>query len=235
MEGISREDLFFVSSVLFDQGSPDQAIKYVLRAIELSPVLTEEEQNVFFAAYRGFAKRLRDSIRKITQLAIYGVETETKADALEIAKGDLAAQLIGLSEEICGVISEQILPHADSQVDRSVYHLVMGDFSRFVAELAIPESESAAAESLKNYTLAQETIDGVLPLYDPVNLTIVLNMTNLMNDVLGQPEPAIELAQNTYNSTIGSVGSLDEPRQTTARAILQSLKDNAIEWATAGF
>jgi hypothetical protein len=235
MEVLARSDLFFVASYALDEGMPEQGLKYLLKAIEMEPSLSETERDLFIATYRAVANSIRESFRKLKQTLMYGnIETEEQAEALRVVGQDMASHLVSLTDEVCGIVSERLLPGAEN-IAKVIYCLVIADFTRFVAELEINESEDAASESLRSYQEAQKLAGELLPAYHPVSLNIVHNLTKLLNDVLGQTEQAVDLAQETYNSTIGEIAKLDEQERDTAHGILQSLKENALDWATATF
>jgi 14-3-3 protein epsilon len=235
MDSLSRTNLFFLASYVIDEGMPEQGLKYLLKAIELDPVLSESERNIFIGSYRAVANSIRQSCVAVKQNLMYGIiDTEEEAEALRVVFRDLGAGLTCLADEICSVISEQLLPKAEN-AEKVIYHLVIADFTRFVAELEIDESEEAASESLYHYETASKLAREVLPDYDPVSLNIIHNFAKFRYDVLGQTEEAVELAQETYNSAIGKIAGLDGQQRETAQEILQSLKENALDWATATF
>lgn len=232
-EIISRDDYFFLAHVMLEQGCPEQSIKYLVRAIELSPVLTEDQQNLFFSPYRQISKKFRDALKNFK--SVYDaveVETESQAQAIQVLKSDLSQQLLILCNEICSLINERLLPNTQNPVDKAVYHLVVGDFSRFVGELDIPESDEIAEVSQENYTAAKQIASESLPVGHPTRLIIDLNYSILLNDVLNQTQQAIELAQNAFNQAVGPVNEMtDENQRILAKDILQMLKDNATTWA----
>ncbi|OHT00419.1 14-3-3 protein 8 [Tritrichomonas foetus] len=234
MDSIERDDLFFLANVMLEQGCPEQSIKYLIKAIEMSPDLTEDQQNLLFAPYRDIAKKFRDALKNFK--SVYDaveVETESQAQAIQVLKQDLSQQLLILCNEICALINEQLLPNAKNPVDKAVYHLVVADFSRFVGELDIPEAEDATYMSHENYTNAKTTAEQCLPIGHPTRLIIDLNYSILLNDVMDQSAQAIELAQNACNVAVAAVPQLpDEKMRALARDILQMLKDNVTQWAT---
>lgn len=232
-EGISREDYFFLANVMLEQGCPEQSIKYLIKALEISPNLTEDEQNLFFSPYRQIAKKFRDALKNFN--SVYDaeeIETESQAQAIQILKNDLSQQLLNLSNEICSLITEHLLPNAQTPVDQAVYHLVIGDFSRFVGELDIAEADEIADVSQENYLNAKQLADEYLPLGHPTRLIIDLNYSILLNDVLNQSQKAIELAQDSFNQAVDPVSQItDESIKSLSKDILQMLKDNATAWA----
>ena len=225
MTELSREDLFRVAAAAFDGTFPDVAVKYLARALEMDPVLNQKQQDLLFATYRDLANRLRKGIEDLNVSLGY-VENEADANALLILKGDLCEKLTSLCREFCSLVSESLLPKVEG-ADRAVYFLVIADFYRFIAELETGDSADAAKLSLEHYSHAKEASSS-LPVEDPVHLNIILNMAKLMNDVMGQTEQAVELAQSTYNEAMPKVA---EP---TSYQILQALKDNMIAWVTGG-
>lgn len=230
---ISRDDYFFLAHMMLEQSCPEQSIKYLNKAIELSPELTEDQQNLLFSPYRQIAKKFRDALKNFK--SVYDaeeVETESQAQAIQILKVDLSQQLLSLCNEICSLINETLLPNTKNSVDKAVYHLVIGDFSRFVGELDIPESDEVAEVSQENYVTAKQIADECLPVGHPTRLIIDLNFSILLNDVLNQNQQAIELAQSSYAQAVDPVSQMaDDSSKILAKDILQMLKDNATAWA----
>ena len=232
-ESLSNDEYFYLASLMIQQNCPELSIKYLVKAIERSPILTEEQQNLFFEPYRQIAKKYRAALGEFK--SIYDaieVETETQAQAVQILKDDLSQQLLALCNEICTIINTQLLPNAQTPLDQAVYHLVVGDFSRFVGELSIPEAEEIEGIANDNYLAAKTIAEGSLPLGHPTRLIIDLNYSILLNDVLDTPQQALELAQVAYNSSVAAVNEItDENVKKLSKDVLQLLKDNATEWA----
>lgn len=230
METLSFEGLFHSAAVSLDGDFPDIGLKYAIRAIGINPVLNEDQQNVFFALYRCLANRLRRSVSGLREM--YGAVSENESHSRIVATliGDVTNELISLCAGLSEVVTEQLLPKVEG-ADRAVYYLVMGDFARFVAELEVDESVEAMESSLANYNLARQAAESI-PIEEPVHLDIILNTTKLMNDVLGQTEEAVQLAETAYNSALPRLSNLAEGKAATSRQILQVLKDNAIAWIT---
>ncbi|KAH0795321.1 14-3-3 protein [Histomonas meleagridis] len=222
-----------IASLACNQGLHEQSIKYIHKAIELSPVLDENQQNILFTPYREIAKKLRNTIKQISSVySMKEIQTESQAVAVQILQNDLSYQLLGVCNEICAILNDRLLPNTENPVDKAVYHLVIGDFMRFVGDLVIPESTEAAETSHENYMIAKSLAE-TLPIAHPVRLTIDLNFSILLSDVLGRTAEAIGLAQTTYNSAISALSTLDEKQQYVSREILQLLKDNATAWASS--
>lgn len=232
MENLSHDDLFFIAMLLNAKGMYEESLKYLYRAIEISPVMDEKKQDIFFTPHREIAKTLRNSIKEFS--SIYNIdvaETESQAQSVCILVSELSKQLFEFCNDFCALLNEQIIPKAENQIDKAVYLLVVGDFSRFVGELTIPEGSEAADAALESYLAAKEIADECLGQCHPVKLNIYLNYTILLNDILDKPTEAISLAQSIYNSATPALSELDEKTRLVSSEILQLLRDNATQWA----
>lgn len=233
MENLTHDDLFFVAMLLNKKCMYEESLKYLYRAIEISPVMNENQQDIFFTPHREIAKTLRNSIKDFSSIYnVDAVETESQAQSVNTLVSDLSKQLLEFCNDFCTLLNEQIIPHAESLFDKAVYLLVVGDFSRFVGELTIQESGEAADSALESYLAAKEIADKYIDSCNPVKLNIYLNYAILLNDIFNKPAEAIELAQTIYNSSIHELPKLDEKTRLVSSEILQLLKDNATEWAT---
>ena len=234
MESLERDDLFFLANLMSENDCPEMSIKYLVRAIEISPQLNEDQQNLLVNTYRQISSKLRNALKKFK--SIYDtveVETESQAQAMQVLKQDLSGNLLNVCNDICALINEKLLPNASTPIDQAVYHLVFGDFSRFVGELDIVESEEAASLSQENYLSAKQIAEKVLPLGHPTRLIIDLNYSILLNDVLNEPTQAIELAQNAINSSLNFIDELPtDDLKTMSKDVIDRLKDNVTTWAT---
>lgn len=223
---LTRDELFQIADDAVRAGFPDFAVKYLLKATEIDPILNEQQQDLLVATHRELAMRLRDGIERLSGL--FEDWSVPEARSLAILKADLEGKLTTFCREFCEHVSTVLLPKVEGS-EKAFYFLVIGDFSRFVAELGTSDSADATKVSFENYSLAKEAASS-LPIEDPVHLTIILNMAKLLHDVMGRTEQAVELAHLTYNEAMPRVSSENE----TALEILQTLKENTIAWVTDG-
>lgn len=224
---LTRDELFQIADDAVKSGFPDFAVKYLLKATEIDPILNEQQEDLLVATHRELATRLRDGIDRLSgPLSFFEDCSVPEARPLMTLKADLEEKLTTFCREFCEHISTHLLPKVEGS-GKAFYFLVIGDFSRFVAELGTSDSADATNVSFENYSLAREAASS-LPIDDPVRLTIILNMAKLLNDVMGRTEQAVELAHLTYNEVMPHVSSENE----TAYEILQTLKQNTIAWVT---
>ena len=52
MESLERDDLFFLANLMSENDCPEMSIKYLVRAIEISPQLNEDQKNLLVNTYR---------------------------------------------------------------------------------------------------------------------------------------------------------------------------------------
>lgn len=234
MESLSREDCFYLAEVLIEQNCPNECLKYVLQGIQLSPVLSEREQNIFITPYRQIAAQLRSSIRnlKIGVAPSEEPQTESQGQALNILVLDLQNELVELCSAITEIIVEQLLPNAANDVDKALYHLVVADFQRFIAELDFDVSPEAMVVSQENYNLAHSLAEANLPITNPVYLTIQLNYAILLHDIVDQEAEAIDVIKDAYNTVRPKVSELSETDAIAVENILKLMSENLINWAT---
>lgn len=232
-EEMSREDLIFLANVMKDQDCPEVTIKYMLRAVALDPHLTETEQILFATPYRTIANRLRDSLAHVHQ--VYHSEethTESQAVALTELRSDLTFQLIALSDELCSIVSEQLLPNCENPADKCVYHLLLADFSRYVAELEVEQSAAAGATSAENYQIAIQFSETFSPAH-PTRLSACLNYAKLLYDTLDNQDEAVSVARKAFNDGNPAVAEITDPMMhQSAEEILYILMDNVIKWSS---
>ena len=232
-EEIPREDLVYRADVMKDQEVPEESIKFLRRAIALDPHLTENEQLLFAFPYRKIANRIRESLFHVHD--VYYNEnspTESQAAALSILRESLITQLLNISSEVCTLVTELLLPNSQTSADKCVYHLIIADFSRYIAELDIEDSVPACESSFHNYQIAQEFAMQSLPAAHPTRLSICLNFAKLLHDVQGRKEQAIEVAQQAYNDGDTAISEItDISMLQSSKEILQMLKDDTIRWS----
>ena len=232
-EEIPREDLVYLADVMKDQEVPEESIKYLRRAIALNPRLTENEQLLFAFPYRKIVNRIRDSLSHVSD--VYYNEnspTESQAAALSILRESLINQLLNVSSEVCTIVNEVFLPNCESPADKCVYHLIIADFSRYIAELDIEDSVPACETSLQNYQKAIEFATQALPAAHPTRLSACLNFAKLLHDVRDKKDHAIEIAQKAYNEGDAGLSEItDSTLIQSSKDILQMLKDDTIRWS----
>jgi len=187
--------------------------------------LTEEERNLLSVAYKNAIGSRRAAWRSLRAEEYKGNEL------IQFYEGVIEPEFNGLCNDVLELLTKNLLPSAITNVSKTFYYKMAGDYSRYQAEFR-PDGEFGAAAK-KYYTSAWETaVD--LPTTHPIRLGLALNFSVCYFEVLKEPEQAITVARQAFDDGIAHLHTLDENDYKDATAILQLIRDNLTLWGQSG-
>ena len=227
------EEFFFLADFTIGNGDNESSIKYMKKAIDGGAQLTSDLHDLFIAPYREVSRSLRDNLKSVSvELASEELESEEQVHALGVLKTDYTDRLLDLCKGVIATIKDKLLPAAQD-ADKPKLHLFIADFSRYAAELEIPDAGDYVSQSHENYEAALNGANELLPLSHPVRLNAANNLSILLNDIMDKVDDAIELVQAIYNECIGHYEDLEEEDVEAAKKILETMRDNVVQWSGA--
>ena len=104
----------------------------------------------------------------------------------------------------------------------------MGDYDRYLAELATGDKRKDSADkSLNAYKAASDVaVTELPPTHHPIRLGLALNFSVFYYEILNSPDRAYHLAKQTFDDTIAELNTLLEESYKDSTLIMQLLQDN---------
>jgi 14-3-3 protein epsilon len=220
-----REVLVYLCKVAEGSEQFNDMCNYMRELIKLSVDLTSEEQTLFSVAFKNAAGALRSAYRS--------VEPETRHTAVIVNyQRILQDRLRTLAEECVGILTGLLQSPSISNKDRVLYYKLKGDFCRYIAEMN-PAKSRYSAWANDSYKQADSIAKQSLPTNDSVRLSLALNWSVCIYEILKEPKQAGKVATAAFDGAINELDELNEQEYMDATLILQLIRDNIILWQNA--
>ncbi|KAL9369130.1 hypothetical protein Peur_040329 [Populus x canadensis] len=205
-------------------------MKYIAK---LDVELTTEERNLLRIGCKNVMGARRESWRMLSSIEekerVKGNEVDAKR--IEEYRQKVESELTSICNDIIQLIDDHLLP-STSQCESCVfYHRMKGDYYRYLAEFKVGiEMEKAASESMKAYDIGIKAASKLAPT-NLVRLSLALNFSVLLYDIMKFPEKAFFHAKNAYDEAIPILDNLNKESQKDSMLILEILLDNVRLWS----
>lgn len=156
---------------------------------------------------------------------------QVNAKRIEEYRRKVESELTSICNDIIQLIDDHLLP-STSQCESCVfYHRMKGDYYRYLAEFKVGiEMEKAASESMKAYDIGIKAASKLAPT-NLVRLSLALNFSVLLYDIMKFPGKAFFHAKNAYDEAIPILDNLNKESQKDSMLILEILLDNVRLWS----
>jgi len=212
--------------------------------------LTPEERVIFTTAAKQNLSALRAAWRACKL-------DDSVRDVVDEYKAHLERQLLSLTVELAQLLETTLLRAVMSPEPQIYYRKLVGDFYRYLAEIAVPGAAvlpganlsapptappapgaSASSviplgyeeKSLQAYQVAMRLSSTHLEPTHPTRLGLCLNYSVLLFEVLKDKKPACELARAAFDAAIAKLDDLDEASYKDTTLLMQLLRDNLTLW-----
>lgn len=156
---------------------------------------------------------------------------EGDAKRIEEYRRTVESELTSICNDIIQLIDDHLLPSTSLCESCVFYHRMKGDYYRYLAEFKVGiEMEKAASESMKAYDIGIKAASELAPT-NLVRLSLALNFSVLLYDIMKFPEKAFFLAKNAYDEAIPVLDNLNKESQRDSMLILDILLDNVKLWS----
>ena len=233
MDQLGVDELYFLADFVLRNGDSETSIKYMKQALSKATEFNADIYDLFVSPYRDLVHLHRDMLKAVcTELASEDIESEEQEHAFELLKSDYTQQLYQLCKTVIETIQSKFIEKAED-IDKPKLHLFIADFARYLAQLDVSDASQYANLSHENYDAALTAASELLPPSHPVRLNSANNLSILLNDLFDKVDDACELIQTIYNECSGHFEDLDEDDTVQAQQILDTMRDNFLEWSGA--
>ena len=233
MNSLAVDDLFFLADFALGNGDNQTSIKYMNEALKKATEFNDFLYDLFIAPYRTIVHDLQDRLKGVSiELASEEIESEEQAHALEILKEDYTKQIYENCKTVIDTIQSKFIGSAE-EIEQPKLHLFIGDFARYLSQLDISDATKYADLSHESYDVTLTAASELLPAAHPFRLNAANNLSILLYDVFDKVDDACELTQAIYNECYGNYDDLEEEDTQQAQEILETMRNNFVEWSGA--
>ena len=240
-----RESLLYNTKLAEQTERFDEMVEWITRLVkvvaatgsdQVSKQLTSEERNLLSVAFKNAVGARRASWRVICAIELkeksdYNEHTEQLAVKYRI---QVESEIRQLCMHILDLLTEQLIPFAASAEARVTFLKMLGDYHRYIAEIATGEERvmegKAAAQA---YADAANQAETALSVTSPARLALALNRSVFYFEILNVPDQACILARQAFEAATSAIESEGEEAFKESALILQLLRDNLTLWTTS--
>ena len=194
-----------------------------------------EERNLLSVAYKNVIGSRRASWRIISSIE---QKEESKGNSANVDKiksyrNKVEQELSNVCSDILKVLDENLLPAAQTGESKVFYHKMKGDYYRYLAEFAVADKRSQAADAAHEaYKQASDVAQTELAPTHPIRLGLALNFSVFYYEIMGSPDRACHLAKQAFDDAIAELDTLSEESYKDSTLIMQLLRDNLTLWTS---
>lgn len=231
----ARDENIFMARMAEQAERYEDMVDYMCRVAQMGAELNMDERNLLSCAYKNYIGARRQAWRAVHTLE---QREATKGPAiLNLIRGyksEVEAELNKRCTEILSVLAADLVPKASSPESKVYFLKMKGDYHRYLAEFAGPETHSKCASEAHNcYKQASELAISELEPTHPTRLGLALNFSVFYYEVFGSPAKACMLSKAAFDDAMGVMDTLEEEQYRDSAQIMQLLRDNLALW-TAG-
>jgi 14-3-3 protein epsilon len=228
-----RDVALFMAQVLDQTDRSEDMISFMKLAIELNPVLTEDERNLLAVGYKNLITPRRHGLQTLSALNGHTDGQSSGSRIREIAeiRAKLSRELQEIAQELIGLVTDKLLPAATTPEAKIFFEKLRADYYRYVCESLTGTERDEVAEKAKGcYAAALDIAKTALKPASPGRLSLVLNYAVFLNETLRAYPEALELAKTTYADCSVSMQELTEEQIAETSMLLDVLRENISNW-----
>ncbi|KAL9060342.1 MAG: hypothetical protein Q9162_000746 [Coniocarpon cinnabarinum] len=211
-------------------------VNYMKEVAKLGGELTVDERNLLSVAYKNVVGTRRASWRIISSIE---QKEEAKGSDKHVGtireyRTKIEKELEKVCEDVLDVLSDSLIPKAESGESKVFYYKMKGDYHRYLAEFAGGDKrKDAATHAHDAYKNATDVAQTELTPTHPIRLGLALNFSVFYYEILNSPDRACHLAKQAFDDAIAELDSLSEDSYRDSTLIMQLLRDNLTLWTSS--
>ncbi|KAK8867065.1 hypothetical protein M9Y10_010034 [Tritrichomonas musculus] len=229
-----RDNALYMAQILDQTDLHDDTIELMKRVVDLNPDLNPEERNLLSAAYKNAITVHRNGLRILSAISEdkEGTATQNRINHINKIREQIVSDLEKKCNELISIITTKLLPTAQDTETRIFYEKLEADYYRYLCEATTGDVRNSYLEKAKKcYETALDIAKAELSKGKPSYLGLILNYTVFLQEIVGNKEEALNLAQNTYSECTPLVEDNSDDSLSEATMILQILRDNILLWS----
>lgn len=199
--------------------------------IQMGVLLSEEEREFLLIAYKSKVDANRNSIQNITMVQNSIKEFHQKV-IIDRYKKTIVNELIDICFDLLTLIDDYLLPYTNDIEGQIFYLRIKGDFGRYLAEVAIGNQWDVAVEiAEESYKAALHLSSNHLLPVHPIHLSLIVNYSIFLYDILGQRIYSYEYSNNALDNAIKCLpGNLNAIQLKISMKLMAIIYDNIQYW-----
>lgn len=231
----TREDSVYLAKLAEQAERYEEMVENMKAVASSGQELSVEERNLLSVAYKNVIGARRASWRIVSSIEQKEEQkgNETQAKLIRDYRSKIETELSNICDDILNVLTQHLIPTAQSGESKVFYYKMKGDYHRYLAEFAVAENRKDAADaSLNAYQSASEVAVTELPPTHPIRLGLALNFSVFYYEILNSPDKACHLAKQAFDDAIAELDTLSEESYKDSTLIMQLLRDNLTLWTS---
>jgi 14-3-3 protein beta/theta/zeta len=203
------------------------------KVTEMGAELSNEERNLLSVAYKNVVGARRSSWRVISSIEQKTEGHERKQVMVKEYKEKVEKELREICQDVLSLLDKFLIAKATTAESKVFYLKMKGDYFRYLAEVATPDSKAdVIAESQKAYQAALDIAKDQMQPTHPIRLGLALNYSVFFYEILNSPDRACHLAKQAFDDAIAELDTLNEDSYKDSTLIMQLLRDNLTLWTS---
>lgn len=231
------DDKLYLARVCHLSGLPEEALKYIEEVIILkNGDINEEEKNLLFNSLKTLINFRRESWRTINALESKEIKNNSHLlPRVTELKLSLAEEIKKLVDKGIELIDKKLLKENISDELKVMYHKIKGDYIRYIIELTSKDKEEEINilkdQADDNYKIGLNLSESLNNL-STTKISLILNYSVFLYEVIKDYKNAYVLANNTYQTTMKSLNedNYDLSLLKDLNKMLNILKENISKW-----
>ena len=231
------DDKLYLARVCHLSGLPEEALKYIEEVIILkNGDINEEEKNLLFNSLKTLINFRRESWRTINALESKEIKNNSHLlPRVTELKLSLAEEIKKLVDKGIELIDKKLLKENISDELKVMYHKIKGDYIRYIIELTSKDKEEEINilkdQADENYKIGLNLSESLNNL-STTKISLILNYSVFLYEVIKDYKNAYVLANNTYQTTMKSLNedNYDLSLLKDLNKMLNILKENINKW-----
>ena len=230
-----RELSLYMAQILDQTDRREDTVNLMKHVVELDPCLSESERNLLSASYKHIISEHRNGLRILEAIAEHeeGVATQHRKDQIQVIRGKIINDLNSTCNELINMIESKLMPASNDPKATIFYRKLVADYYRYMCEAnSEPERNLYVEKAKESYQSALALAKDEIKASSPAYLGLVLNYAVFTEEILGNTNEALTLAQNIYNESSPLIeDDNSDDSYSEASMILQLFRDNITAWS----
>ena len=236
MSALSRDELIFMSQVCEKAERFDDMMEFMKKVTHMEQELSESERELFSMAFKESVSARRRSWRVLCNLEKVEEDKQNRfLNLIRDYRDRVEKELLKYSEEMLSVLETRLIPSATeiNHEAHSYYLKLKGDFYRYIAEVSVGDLYTRSCEkAMLSYEEAVTVLGSRTSPANPSRLSIELNKSVMLYEILSQDEKAVLLAKAVFDEGMKDLDNLGEEDMRESSILLKLMKDNITLWTT---
>jgi len=237
---MNRAKEVFLARLAFAAGRFRDMLEHMLAVASLSEELSLEERNLLSVACRSNADSIRSSLNSIQSFTDFDapdLQSDPPSPAMQWCyvaeyRSHVLAELCRTCGTIIATLDNMLIPQASTAEARVFYLTMKADNNSYSAEfLEGVAREQTIQWARQAYEEALDLAHNSMLVTHPVRLSVALNYSVFMYELLEQHHDAYIMAREARRLAVDALGGVAETSKTDTEQLLLRLEANIDRWS----